>query len=127
MAYITYSEFRSLNTGVEITESEFNTLYFYTEAAIDGYLGQHIDPPPDNVTRAAGMQIALAKMNGGIGYYSASANSTRLNSESVPDYSYSMSEKSKTAYSAAADTFGLFPIVLAMLGDHSIEPVEVVL
>lgn len=125
--YLTYTEFQNLNTGVEITESEYNVLYFYAENAIDAYLGRHIDPPPDNVKRACGLQIALSSQSGGVAYYVSKAGTQQLTSESVPDYSYSMGAKSQTSYTVASDTYGLFPIVASMLGDRSIVGVDVIL
>lgn len=126
--YITYEEYQSLNTGVEITQSEFDTLYFYAETAIDCYLGRHFDSVDDTFKRAVALQISTSKESGGIKYYSDNSSNVQLTSESVPDYSYSVSAKStRSQYNSAKDVYGLFPIVAALLQGYFVKAVDVIL
>ena len=128
MAYLTYAEYSAYNTGVPLTADEFATLYFWAESAIDSYLGYHItEPVHEAVKRAAAQQIALSKMQGGTAYYNSTGNTSQVTSESVPDYSYTTQAKSNTQFTAAKDTFGIFPIVAAMLKDYFIMGVDGIL
>ena len=128
MAYLTFAEFSAYKTGVTLTQDEFDTLYFYAETAIDSFIGYHIpEPVNEKVKKAAAQQIALSQMQGGVSYYSANSGTSQVTSESVPDYSYTVSAKSNTQYTAVKDVFGVFPIVAALLKDYYIQGVEVIL
>lgn len=127
MAYLTYAEFLTYNTGVTITADDFAVLYFYAETAIDSYIGRHIDTPSDKLKKATALQIALSSKNGGLEYYVTSGATTQLTSESVPNYSYSMSAKTQSQYTAAKDVYGLFPVVASMLTEYYIQGIDVIL
>lgn len=128
MSYLTFQEYSAYKTGVTLTQDEFDTLYFYAEIAIDGYIGYHItEPVQEKVKKAAAQQIALSQMQGGVAYYSNSSGTNQVTSESVPDYSYTTTAKSKTQYTAAKETFGIFPAVAALLADYYIQGVDVIL
>ena len=58
-------------------------------------------------------------------YYAESAGTSTVTSESVPDYSYTTQAKTKTAFTAAADIYGLFPSVLALLAGYKVSGVKV--
>lgn len=123
MSYLTYNEFLSYNTGVEISESEFDTLSFYAETAIDGYLGRKIHP--DNQFKlAVATQIALSKQNGGIAYYGDISSASEIVSENLGNYSYSKAVKSGSGKSVQS-AFGLFPMVTAILSGYLISEVKV--
>lgn len=122
MSILTYSEYRTFSTGVDISESEFGTLSFYAESAILSYIkSRKVD---STVKRAAAMQIALSVKNGGVEYYTDISKWSDVTSETLGDYSYS---KSVVADSKEQSEYGLFPIVVKMLGKDNIEGVDVIL
>jgi hypothetical protein len=125
MAYLTYQEFLTYNTGVTMTQDEFAVLYFYAETSIDSYLGRHLWEIDDYFRKAVAMQVALSKQNGGAAYYADNSSTTQITSESVPDYSYSVGMKTNTGYNAVKDVYGIFPIVATMLSKYYIKAVEV--
>lgn len=127
MAYLTYQEYCAYNTGVTISEEDFAVLYFYAETAIDGYIGRHIDNPSDKLKKATALQIALSSKSGGVEYYVSSSATTQLTSESVPNYSYSMSAKTQSQYTAAKDVYGIFPSVASLLTEYYIQGIDVIL
>lgn len=122
MSILTYEEYCAVPTGTDISESEFDTLSFYADNAVLAYIGtRKID---DMVKRAAAMQIALSINNGGVDYYTELSKHSDVTSESLGDYSYS---KSTTSESKEQSEYGLFPIVVKMLGRSRIEGVNVIL
>jgi hypothetical protein len=127
MAYLTYDEYAAYNTGVTLSAEDFAVQYFYAETAIDSYIGRHINTPSEKLKKAVAMQIALSSKSGGVEYYVSSASTTELASESVPNYSYSMSAKTKTQYTAAKDAYGLFPAVASLLTEYYVQGIDVIL
>lgn len=122
MSILTYSEYCSFKTGTDISESEFDTLSFYSESAISSYIkSRKVD---STVKRATAMQIALSVKNGGVEYYADISKHSEVTSEALADYSYS---KSVVSDSKEQSEYGLFPIVVKMLSRNNIEAVNVIL
>ena len=122
MAYLTYTEFQSYNTGADLTESEFDTLLFYSEMAIDSYLGRTLKSVDSTIKKAVAYQIAIAYKNGGTDYYSEIGASSQIASESLGDYSYSLTSATTTS---TQSKFGITPIVANMLAPYCIRGVKV--
>ena len=122
MSILTYSEYCDFHTGTDISESEFDTLSFYAETAIISYT--KIKKADETIKRAMAMQIALSSKNGSVDYYAEISKHSDVTSESLGDYSYS---KSIISDSKEQSEYGLFPIVVQMLGRYRIEGVNVIL
>ena len=128
MAILTYAEYLTYPTGVTISQEDFASLDFWAETAVNSYLGKEYgSTAPAKIKLAVATQIALSSKAGGVDYYAESSGTTTVTSESVPDYSYTSQAKTKTAFSAAADVYGLFPSVLALLAGYKVAGVKVVL
>ena len=128
MAILTYAEYLTYPTGVTVSQSDFAALDFWAETAVNSYLGRDYGAnAPAKIKLAVSTQIALSSKAGGVDYYAESSGTTTVTSESVPDYSYTSQAKTKTAFSAAADVYGLFPSVLALLAGYKVAGVKVVL
>lgn len=128
MAILTYEEYITYPTGVTISQEDFASLDFWAETAVNSYLGKEYgSTAPAKIKLAVATQIALSSKAGGVDYYAESSGTTTVTSESVPDYSYTSQAKTKTAFSAAADVYGLFPSVLALLAGYKVAGVKVVL
>lgn len=128
MAILTYEEYITYPTGVTISQQDFAALDFWAETAVNSYLGKEYgSTAPAKIKLAVATQIALSSKAGGVDYYAESSGTTTVTSESVPDYSYTSQAKTKTAFSAAADVYGLFPSVLALLAGYKVAGVKVVL
>lgn len=128
MAILTYAEYLTYPTGVTISQEDFASLDFWAETAVNSYLGKEYgSTAPAKIKLAVATQIALSSKAGGIDYYSEASGTATKTSESVPDYSYTSQAKTKTAFSAAADVYGLFPSVLALLAGYKVAGVKVVL
>ena len=128
MAILTYAEYLTYPTGVTVSQSDFAALDFWAETAVNSYLGKEYgSTAPAKIKLAVATQIALSSKAGGVDYYAKSSGTTTVTSESVPDYSYTSQAKTKTAFSAAADVYGLFPSVLALLAGYKVAGVKVVL
>ena len=126
MAILTYAEYITYPTGVTVTQADFAALDFWAETAINSYLGREYGAnAPAKIKLAVATQIALSSKAGGVDYYAASSGTTTITSESVPDYSYSAQAKTKTAFTTAADIYGLFPSVLALLAGYEVSGVKV--
>lgn len=124
MAYLTYEEYNSYNTGVEVSESEFAALSFYAETAINTYIGREVRPD-GIIKQAEALQIALSKTNGGTEYYS-DISSGGMSSVKLGDFSYSVSA-ADSRYREKQEESGLFPVVQTMLKRYrtAITPVKV--
>lgn len=128
MAILTYEEYTTYPTGVTISQEDFASLDFWAETAVNSYLGKEYgSTAPAKIKLAVATQIALSSKAGGIDYYSEASGTATKTSESVPDYSYTTQAKTKTAFTAAADVYGLFPSVLALLAGYKVAGVKVVL
>ena len=128
MAILTYEEYLTYPTGVTVSQQDFAALDFWAETAVNSYLGREYgSTAPAKIKLAVATQIALSSKAGGVDYYAESSGTTTVTSESVPDYSYTSQAKTKTAFSAAADVYGLFPSVLALLAGYKVAGVKVVL
>ena len=128
MAILTYAEYLTYPTGVTVSQQDFAALDFWAETAVNSYLGKEYgSTAPAKIKLAVATQIALSSKAGGVDYYAESSGTTTVTSESVPDYSYTSQAKTKTAFSAAADIYGLFPSVLALLTGYKVAGVKVVL
>lgn len=128
MAILTYAEYLTYPTGVTVSQQDFAALDFWAETAVNSYLGKEYGAnAPAKIKLAVATQIALSSKAGGVDYYAESSGTTTVTSESVPDYSYTSQAKTKTAFSAAADVYGLFPSVLALLAGYKVAGVKVVL
>lgn len=128
MAILTYAEYLTYPTGVTVSQQDFAALDFWAETAVNSYLGRDYGAnAPAKIKLAVATQIALSSKAGGVGYYAESAGTSTVTSESVPDYSYTTQAKTKTAFTAAADVYGLFPSVLALLAGYKVAGVKVVL
>ena len=128
MAILTYEEYLTYPTGVTVSQQDFAALDFWAETAVNSYLGKEYgSTAPAKIKLAVATQIALSSKAGGIDYYSEASGTVTKTSESVPDYSYTSQAKTKTAFSAAADVYGLFPSVLALLAGYKVAGVKVVL
>ena len=128
MAILTYEEYITCPTGVTISQEDFASLDFWAETAVNSYLGKEYgSTAPAKIKLAVATQIALSSKAGGVDYYAESSGTTTVTSESVPDYSYTSQAKTKTAFSAASDVYGLFPSVLALLAGYKVAGVKVVL
>lgn len=128
MAILTYAEYLTYPTGVTVSQQDFAALDFWAETAVNSYLGRDYGAnAPAKIKLAVATQIALSSKAGGVDYYAESSGTTTVTSESVPDYSYTSQAKTKTAFSAAADVYGLFPSVLALLAGYKVAGVKVVL
>ena len=128
MAILTYAEYLAYPTGVTVSQQDFAALDFWAETAVNSYLGKEYGAnAPEKIKLAVATQIALSSKAGGVDYYAESSGTTTVTSESVPDYSYTSQAKTKTAFSAAADIYGLFPPVLALLAQYKVSGVKVVL
>lgn len=128
MAILTYEEYLAYPTGVTVSQQDFAALDFWAETAVNSYLGKEYgSTAPAKIKLAVATQIALSSKAGGVDYYAESSGTTTVTSESVPDYSYTSQAKTKTAFSAAADVYGLFPSVLALLAGYKVAGVKVVL
>ena len=126
MAILTYAEYLTYPTGVTVSQQDFAALDFWAETAINSYLGKEYGAnAPAKIKLAVATQIALSSKAGGIDYYAESAGTSTVTSESVPDYSYSAQAKTKTAFTAAADIYSLFPSVLALLAGYKVAGVKV--
>lgn len=126
MAILTYAEYITYPTGVTVTQADFAALDFWTETAINSYLGREYGAnAPAKIKLAVATQIALSSKAGSVDYYAASSGTTTITSESVPDYSYSAQAKTKTAFTTAADIYSLFPSVLALLAEFKVSGVKV--
>lgn len=128
MAILTYEEYLAYPTGVTVSQQDFAALDFWAETAVNSYLGKEYgSTAPAKIKLAVATQIALSSKAGGVDYYAESSGTTTVTSESVPDYSYTSQAKTKTAFSAAADVYELFPSVLALLAGYKVAGVKVVL
>lgn len=126
MAILTYAEYTAYPTGVTVPQADFAALDFWAETAINSYLGKEYGAnAPAKIKLAVATQIALSSKAGGVDYYAESSGTTTITSESVPDYSYSAQAKTKTAFTAAADIYGLFPSVLALLAGYKVSGIKV--
>ena len=126
MAILTYAEYLTYPTGVTVSQQDFAALDFWAETAINSYLGKEYGAnAPAKIKLAVATQIALSSKAGGVDYYAESAGTSTVTSESVPDYSYSAQAKTKTAFTAAADIYSLFPSVLALLAGYKVAGVKV--
>ena len=126
MAILTYAEYLTYPTGVTVSQTDFAALDFWAETAVNSYLGKEYGAnAPEKIKLAVATQIALSSKAGGVDYYAESAGTSVVTSESVPDYSYSTTQKTKTAFTAAADVYGLFPAVLALLAGYKVSGVKV--
>lgn len=124
MAYLTYEEYGQYSTGVNLTESEFDTLAFWADTAITAYLGYVVKNPDETFKIAVALQIALSKQSGGVNYYSAITSGSQ--SVSLGDFSYSAGSGT-TSKQIEQEASGLFPNVQSMLARYrrNIAPVEV--
>lgn len=128
MAILTYEEYTTYPTGVTISQEDFASLDFWAETAVNSYLGKEYgSTAPAKIKLAVATQIALSSKAGGVDYYAEASGTATKTSESVPDYSYTTQAKTKTAFTAAADVYGLFPSVLALLAGYKVAGVKVVL
>jgi len=128
VAILTYEEYLAYPTGVTVSQQDFAALDFWAETAVNSYLGKEYgSTAPAKIKLAVATQIALSSKAGGVDYYAESSGTTTVTSESVPDYSYTSQAKTKTAFSAAADVYELFPSVLALLAGYKVAGVKVVL
>lgn len=126
MAILTYAEYTAYPTGVTVPQADFAALDFWAETAVNSYLGKEYGAnAPAQIKLAVATQIALSSKAGGVDYYAESSGTTTITSESVPDYSYSAQAKTKTAFTAAADIYGLFPSVLALLAGYKVSGIKV--
>lgn len=126
MAILTYAEYLTYPTGVTVSQQDFAALDFWAETAVNSYLGKEYgSTAPAKIKLAVATQIALSSKAGGVDYYAESAGTSTVTSESVPDYSYTTQAKTKTAFTAAADIYGLFPSVLALLAGYKVSGVKV--
>lgn len=126
MAILTYAEYIAYPTGVTVPQADFAALDFWAETAVNSYLGKEYGAnAPAQIKLAVATQIALSSKAGGVDYYAESSGTTTITSESVPDYSYSAQAKTKTAFTAAADIYGLFPSVLALLAGYKVSGIKV--
>lgn len=126
MAILTYAEYLTYPTGMTVSQNDFAALDFWAETAINSYLGKEYGAnAPAKIKLAVATQIALSSKAGGVDYYAESAGTSTVTSESVPDYSYSAQAKTKTAFTAAADIYSLFPSVLALLAGYKVSGVKV--
>lgn len=126
MAILTYAEYTAYPTGVTVPQADFAALDFWAETAVNSYLGKEYGAnAPAQIKLAVATQIALSSKAGGVDYYAESSGTTTITSESVPDYSYSAQAKTKTAFTAAADIYGLFPSVLALLAGYKVSGLKV--
>lgn len=126
MAILTYAEYTAYPTGVTVPQADFAALDFWAETAVNSYLGKEYGADaPAKIKLAVATQIALSSKAGGVDYYAESSGTTTITSESVPDYSYSAQAKTKTAFTAAADIYGLFPSVLALLAGYKVSGIKV--
>ena len=126
MAILTYAEYLTYPTGVTVSQQDFAALDFWAETAVNSYLGKEYgSTAPAKIKLAVATQIALSSKAGGVDYYAESAGTLTVTSESVPDYSYTTQAKTKTAFTAAADIYGLFPSVLALLAGYKVSGVKV--
>lgn len=128
MAILTYEEYLAYPTGVTVSKQDFAALDFWAETAVNSYLGKEYgSTAPAKIKLAVATQIALSSKAGGVDYYAEASGTATKTSESVPDYSYTTQAKTKTAFTAAADVYGLFPSVLALLTGYKVAGVKVVL
>lgn len=128
MAILTYEEYLAYPTGVTVSQQDFAALDFWAETAVNSYLGKEYgSTAPAKIKLAVATQIALSSKAGGVDYYAEASGTVTKTSESVPDYSYTTQAKTKTAFTAAADVYGLFPSVLALLAGYEVAGVKVVL
>ena len=126
MAILTYAEYTAYPTGVTVPQADFAALDFWAETAVNSYLGKEYGAnAPAKIKLAVATQIALSSKAGGVDYYAESSGTTTITSESVPDYSYSAQAKTKTAFTAAADIYNLFPSVLALLAGYKVSGIKV--
>lgn len=125
MDILTYDEYKTYNTGVEISESEYSTLYFYAETAFLAFTGRKTLPNDEQIKRAMAFQISYSQLNGGIDYYNDISYSS--GSESLGKYSYSSSVG--TNQNKSQSSYGVFPIIARILRGYCITsdivPVEV--
>jgi len=93
MIYLTYDEYKLINTGVEVPAEDFNSLEFYAAVIIDNLTMNRIDfetmsvKNVQSVKNAAAVQIAYLHSNGSI---DSLLDDRSLKSEKIGNHSYEL-------------------------------------
>ncbi|MCL2517930.1 MAG: hypothetical protein FWF15_05145 [Oscillospiraceae bacterium] len=85
MQYLTFDEFKTFNTGIDMPKDEFDRLEMYAAADIDALTMNRIVKPCKRVKKAAAFQIAHLYLNGGI---ETLVSGSSLKTEKIGNYQY---------------------------------------